>query len=92
MYFLLSFIAIGLLYETAKTAAVRTIARLLFILLVVAFVMVLILAGSGVAHTEPRPNLWDQSVSVPSEAQCVQGIESELVIRSVNEPSGHSRR
>lgn len=49
LYFLLALISVGLLYETGRTTTVRAIARFLFIFLVIAFIAVLILAGSGVA-------------------------------------------
>ncbi|MGH7845884.1 MAG: hypothetical protein ACREQW_12040 [Candidatus Binatia bacterium] len=50
LYFLLALISIGILYETGRTSTVRAIARFLFIILVIAFIAVLILAGSGMTH------------------------------------------
>jgi hypothetical protein len=50
LYFLLALITIGLLYETGRTTTVRAIARFLFILLVIAFIAVLILACTGKAQ------------------------------------------
>ena len=50
LYFFLALITIGLLYETGRTTTVRAIARFLFILLVMAFIAVLILACTGKAQ------------------------------------------
>jgi hypothetical protein len=50
LFFLLALIAIGLLYETARSAEIKTIARFLFLLLVAALIVVLVLSGSGIAH------------------------------------------